>query len=164
MVDMNNLFTELDIEIPDAIIDSIKPLLPNHIENNIITTELELDNSLFGKELSDFLIYNKCKIEIISIPTNWHSPWQKNKNTIIRIPVEPYDDSIEFLTEATAIDKDTMFINKFKTYKVPYIYKKPYVLNGERYHTVINYGNNIRYCIDIKSTLGYGELLSYFIP
>jgi hypothetical protein len=161
---MNNLFTELDIEITDAVIDSIKRLLPNHIKNNIITTELQLDNYLFGKELSNFLIYDKCKIELISVPVNWHSTWQKNENTIIRIPLEPYDDSIEFITEATDIDKDTMFINKFKTYKVPYIYKKPCVLNGGTYHTVINYGNNIRHCIDIKSNLSYDELLSYFIP
>lgn len=160
---MNNLFTELDIELPDAVIDSIKLLMPTYIKNNIITTELQLDKNLFGKELSGFLFYNKCKIELVSVPTNWHSPWQKNENTIIRIPVEHYNDSIEFLTEATAIDKDTMFINKFKTYKVPYIYKKPYVLNGEFYHSVINYGNNIRHCIDIKSNLSYDELLSYLI-
>jgi hypothetical protein len=158
---MNHLFTELNIEIPNTIIDSIKPLLPNQIKN-IITTNLELDNHLFGRELSEFLIHHKCNVELISVPTLWHSPWQKNENTIIRIPLEEYYDSIEFLTEATAIDKDTMFTNKFKTYKVPYVYKKPYVLNGELYHTIINYGNNIRHCIDIKSTLRYDELLSYF--
>jgi hypothetical protein len=160
---MNHLLTELNIEIPDTIIDSIKPLLPNHIKN-IMKTNLVMDNYLFGKELSEFLIHNVCKIELISVPINWHSPWQKNENTIIRIPVEQYYDSIEFLTEDTAIDKDTMFINKFKTYKIPYVYKKPYVLNGERYHSVINYGNSIRHCIDIKSSLSYNELLSYFIP
>jgi hypothetical protein len=160
---MNNLFIELNTEIPNAVIDNIKQLLPTHIKNNIITTELHLDNYLFGKELSGFLLYNKCKIELVSVPINWHSPWQKNENTIIRIPIAPYDDSIEFLTEATAIDKDTMFTNKFKTYKVPYIYKKPYVLNGDIYHTVINYGNNIRHCINIKSSLSYNELLLYFI-
>jgi len=160
---MNNLFTELNIEIPDIIIDSIKPLLPNHIKNNIITTELQLDNYLFGKELSAFLIKNNCKIELSSFPANWHAPWQKNENTIIRIPVESYNDSVEFLTESTTIDKDTMFKNKFKTYKIPYTYKKPYVLNGDFYHSVINYGNNIRHCIDIKSSLKYNELLSYFV-
>jgi hypothetical protein len=161
---MNNLFTELNIVIPDTIIDSVNLLLPNYIKSNIIKTELQLDNHLFGKELSAFLIKNNCKIELSSFPANWHSPWQKNKNTIIRIPIESYNDSIEFLTESNAIDKDTMFTNKFKTYKVPYIYKKPYVLNSETYHTVINYGNNIRHCIDIKSNLSYDELLSYFIP
>jgi len=159
---MNNLYTELKIVIPDTIIDSVKPLLPNHAKH-IIITDLQLDNHLFGKEISDFLNHYVCKVELISVPTNWHSPWQKNENTIIRIPVEHYNDSIEFITEATATDKDTMFINKFKTYKLPYVYKKPYVLNGELYHTVINYSNTIRHCIDIKSTLRYDDLLSYFI-
>jgi hypothetical protein len=160
---MNNLFTELNIEISDTILASVKQLFPKHIKNNIITTELQLDNYLFGKDLSEFLIHNKCRTELISVPINWHSPWQKNENTIIRIPVEPYNDSVEFLTESTAIDKDTMFKNKFKTYKVPYAYKKLYVLNGERYHMVINYSNTIRHCIDITSTLAYDDLLSYFV-
>jgi hypothetical protein len=156
---MHNLFAELNITIPDTVLNSVDPILPT---NTIKKTELQLDYSLFGKELSEFLINSNSKIQLSSFPANWHSPWQKNESTIIRIPTNVYTNSFEFVTESTATDKDTMFQNKFKTYKIPYAYKTPYVLNGEKYHIVINFDIEPRYCIDIVTDLNYNELLNYF--
>ena len=159
---MHNLFAELNITIPDTVLDSIKPILPIHTIKQTERIDLQLDYSLFGEELSKFLIDSNSKIQLVSFPTNWHSPWQKNENTIIRIPTKVYTNSFEFVTESTATDKDTMFQNKFKTYKIPYAYKTPYVLNGEKYHIVINFDIEPRYCIDIVTDLSYNELLNYF--
>jgi hypothetical protein len=159
---MHNLFAELNIRIPDAVLDSVNSILPTHAIKRTERIDLQLDYSLFGKELSEFLIDSNSKIQLVSFPTNWHAPWQKNENTIIRIPAESYIDSAEFFTESPATDKDTMFANKFKTYKIPYDYKTPYILNGEKYHSVINYSNKSRHCIDIVADLSYNELLDYF--
>ena len=159
---MHNLFAELNIIIPDTVLNSVNLILPTHTIKNIEIAELQLDYSLFGKELSEFLINSNSKIQLSSFPANWHSPWQKNESTIIRIPTKSYTNSFEFVTESTATDKDTMFLNKFKTYKIPYAYKTPYILNGEQYHIVINFDIEPRYCIDIVTALSYNELLNYF--
>lgn len=159
---MNNLFTKLNIIVPDNILKYAKEQAPKPTDMQITRSEFDIDYNLFGTDLVEFLQVTDSKIYLVSIPCNWHMPWQKNKKTTIRIPIQSYDDSVEFLTESTKTDKDTMFNNKFRTYKVPYEYGMLYALSSEHFHTVVNYSDTVRYCIDILVDISYTEVVKYF--
>jgi hypothetical protein len=159
---MDTLFTKLNIVISDLILESAGQQAPNPTDMQIATIKFDIDYNLFGKDLAEFLRVVDSEIYLISIPTNWHMPWQKNKKTTIRIPIQSYNDSVEFLTESTKTDKDTMFNNKFRTYKVPYDYGMPYMLSSNHFHTVVNYSDTIRCCIDILVDMSYPDVVKYF--
>lgn len=159
---MKTLFTELKIKISNDVFKIVDEQAPKFVCKNINETPVHLHIDLFDKKLQDFLTTTNIKIQITSYPANWHTPWQKNKKTIIRTPIRLYEESIECFTDSTHTDKDTMFQNKFKTYNVPYIFSKPYVLTSEHFHTVVNYSNNLRHCLDIIVDMHYDNVLEYF--
>lgn len=159
---MKELFTELNIILNDGVLAYAKQQAPVTMDNKMSVIDFSIGSELLGEELSQFLLITRFNIKIVSVIGNYHVPWQKNKKTTIRIPIRVYDDSVEFLTEAPKTDKDTMFNNKFRTYKIPYEYGRPYLLSTEYFHTVINYSDAIRHVIDVQVDMSYSEALAYF--
>jgi len=158
---MNNLFTGLNFTIPDIILRSANEQVPDIINGQMSIVYFNIYRGLFGKELSEFLHFTNSEIHLVSFIGNWHMPWQKNKKTKIRIPIHSHG-SVEFLTDSPDTKKDTMIYNKYRTYNVPYEYGRPYIISNEYFHTVINYSDTIRHCIDVSVDMTYGEVVKYF--
>lgn len=108
------------------------------------------------------IIFPGSKIYLISIPNNWHSGWKKLENPTIRLVLDTHCDRREFVNTAPSIDKDTLFKNKFNTYRIPHVYGIPYLLNSTNFYTIINHSSEISQSIEVVLPISYSEAADCF--
>jgi hypothetical protein len=173
-----DLFSELNITIPIGAIECIKTFIENTNKDNtwlwptttlpntyIINTELRTID--FGTYINEFINDFRATLSILKVPPNSNVPWHIDVNPtrrcVINTPLTEYPKSLTFVTSAPVPDTNLCKDTTYHTFKIPYLINKVYLLNSQRYHSVFNFDNNIRYVTSFCSEfLNYQEACNYF--
>jgi hypothetical protein len=172
----HDLFSELNITTPTPAVEYIKTFIENANKNNIwIWSSTTLPNTYipsnemrdidFGTYLNKFIIDWNTTLSILKVPPNSHVPWHIDvkitRRCVINTPLRLYPNSLTFVTNSPSPYTDTNI--EHNTFKMPYLLDKMYLLNSQRYHSVFNFDNDIRYVISFCSEfLNYQEACEYF--
>jgi hypothetical protein len=173
-----DLFSELNITIPTDAVNFIKNFIEKTNKDNtwlwplttlpntyILNDELRnIDCSFF---INEFVIDWNATLSILKIPPNSYVPWHidvmPTRKCVINTPLISYSNSLTFVTNAPVPDTNLCKDIEYNTFKMPYMSDKVYLLNSQRYHSVFNFDDDIRYVISFCSEfLNYQEACKYF--
>jgi hypothetical protein len=171
-----DLFSELNITIPTDAVNFIKTFIEKTNKNNnwlwsstTLPNTYILNNELlnidFSPAINEFVTDWSGTLTILKVPPNSYVPWHIDvmpaRKCVINTPLRLYSKSLTFVTNAPSANpcKDI----EYNTFKMPYLLDKVYLLNSQRYHSVFNFDNDIRYVISFCSEfLNYQEACKYF--
>lgn len=173
-----DLFSELNITIPTDAVNFIKNFIEKTNKDNtwlwplttlpntyILNDELRnIDCSPF---INEFVIDWNATLSILKVPPNSYVPWHidvmPTRKCVINTSLTLYPNSLTFVTNAPGPDTNLCKDIEYNTFKMPYLSDKVYLLNSQRYHSVFNFDDDIRYVISFCSEfLNYQEACKYF--
>jgi hypothetical protein len=173
-----DLFSELNITIPTDTVEYIKTFIENSNEANTwIWASTNLPNTHipnnkmcdidFGTYINGFINDWGASLSILKVPPNSHVPWHIDvkiaRRCVINTPLTLYLNSLTFVTNAPVSDTNLCKEIEYNTFKMPYQLDKMYLLNSQKYHSVFNFDDDIRYVISFCSEfLNYQEACKYF--
>jgi hypothetical protein len=173
-----DLFSELNITIPADAVNFIKTFIEKaNKDNNWLWSSTTLPNTYIlntelrnidcSSPINEFVIDWGATLTILKIPPNSHVPWHIDispfRRCVINTPLTLYSNSLTFVTNAPTPDTNLCKDIEYNTFKMPYHLDKVYLLNSQRYHSVFNFDNDIRYVISFCSEfLNYQEACKYF--
>lgn len=159
---MNNLYTELKNIIPNELLSDVVQHCPINIGRQIQISKFDSSFVYTDNKFLEFMKMPKNRVQITSFPGNWHMPWQKTTYPIIRLPIEYYTNSVEFVIDSKDEGKKSMISNDYNVYEIPYKINTAYILLPGILYTVVNFSEKPRHVIDIVSDKKYSEVADYF--
>jgi hypothetical protein len=173
-----DLFSELNVTIPTGAVNFVKTFIEKANKDNkwiwssttLPNTYIpsnELRNIDFSTAINEFVVDWSSTLTILKVPPNSYVPWHidvmRGRKCVINAPLTLYSNSLTFVTNAPVPDTNTCKDVDYHTFKMPYLLDKVYLLNSQRYHSVFNFDNDVRYVISFCSEfLNYQEAYNYF--
>jgi hypothetical protein len=155
---MEYFFFKLNFTISENIRDTIMNLLPKSVPKG--QTYTKISDSVINAYFNEILM-DDVEIYINSISPNTHTDWQKNTNVVLRGIIDDSDDIVVFMNNSTSNDKSTMTSVEFRTYVLPNELGGIFLLNHDKYITKINFSNEVRHSLEIRTSGDHFEILSH---
>lgn len=173
-------FAEIDIELSNDTMLQLNNLAVklSYNERSILTHYADDFTLSLSPEIDEFISEFKCYVAITRIMPASHLIWHKDihpqRTCVINVPLKSYEDHTTYITDQDILkafesrsafpDPNNTGIKIHRPYKIPYIYKKPYLINvSEKYHCVFNCSDEYRYLLGIQTgELTYQQGVDYF--